>query len=858
MKTLATNTEQTLSPAAAGAGETPPEVKTVAAGERPQRLTARGKFLFEGAEKFYIHGATYGPFRPARDGSQYGDVARVRRDFARMAEAGINAVRTYTTPPIWLLDAAAETGLRVFLGWPWEQHVAFLDGKTPRFLENRIRAAVRGLAAHPAVLAYAIGNEIPSPLVRWYGHQRIEKFLERLYCAAKEEDPDGLVTYVNYPSTEYLELPFLDFVSFNVYLESQEKLEAYSARLQNIAGERPLVMGEIGLDSLRNGESGQARALEWQSRTLFASGCAGLFVFAWTDEWHRGGHDIDDWNFGLVRRDQQPKPALDSVRTAFQAVPFETNRSWPEISVVVCSHNGARTIRQTLDALRAVDYPRMETIVVDDRSTDPTPHIAAEFSVRLIRTPNQGLSAARNVGWQAAKGEIVAYLDDDAMPDRHWLQYLASVFMAHDYAGIGGPNLGVIEDGFVAQCVDHAPGNPTHVLLTDREAEHLPGCNMAFRRADLEAVGGFDPQFRIAGDDVDLCWRLRDRGLRLGFHPGAMVWHHRRPTVHGYWRQQLNYGRAEAMLERKWPEKYNAAGHMMWSGRLYNKGFWQMFRWTQRIYHGSWGTALFQSVYSGAPGRLRTLLTVPEWYLLIGLAALIAAVGLFYPPLRFAFALLALMILPPAANAFLSGLASLDRARPRDGWKRWQLAAGAAGLHFLQPMARLLGRFRQGLTPWRRRGAVRAAFPWSGRVAMWSEGQWRSSEDRLTALESAMKTSGAVVLRGGDYDRWDLEVRGGLLGTARAQLVIEEHGNNMQLVRLRFWPVFSPPAMVAVCLFSSLATVAALDLAWLVWALFNAPAIVLLGRAAFESGSALAVMRAAVPAALTTGEKILR
>src|SRR2546422_56146 len=85
-------------------------------------------------------------------------------------------------------------------------------------------------------------------------------------------------------------LPFLDFVCFNVYLESQDRFEAYLARLQNIAGDRPLLMSELGLDALRNGEGGQARSLDWQVRTAFAAGCGGVFVFAWTDEWYR--HEI--------------------------------------------------------------------------------------------------------------------------------------------------------------------------------------------------------------------------------------------------------------------------------------------------------------------------------------------------------------------------------------------------------------------------------------------------------------------------------------------------------------------------------------------------------------------------------------
>ena len=120
-----------------------------------------------------------------------------------------------------------------------------------------------------------------------------------------------------------------------------------------------------------------------------------------------------------------------------------------------------------------------------------------------------------------------------------------------------------------------------------------------------------------------------------------------------------------------------------------------------------------------------------------------------------------------------------------------------------------------------------------------------------------MKTSGAVVVRGGDYDRWDLEVRGGLVGTARAQLVIEEHGEGRQLARLRIWPVASAAAMVAASLSSLLATVAVLDGSWVAWGLLNVPAVFLLVRATYESGTALAVIAGAIPPTLEEGEKII-
>ncbi|MEJ2232011.1 MAG: glycosyltransferase, partial [Nitrospirales bacterium] len=489
--------------------------------DRPQ---VKGKFLYKGNQKLWIRGVTYGTFRPNASGDQFPPADVAKQDLAQMALHGFNTIRTYTVPPTWFLDLAQEHGLSVMVGLPWEQHILFLDEKQRiESIEARVREGVASCANHPAVLAYAIGNEIPASIVRWYGRVKIERFLKRLYTIVKSVDPDGLVTYVNYPTTEYLQLPFLDFVCFNVYLESKETLHAYLARLQNIAHERPLILAEIGLDSLRKGKHTQAETLAWQIRTVGSAGGAGAFIFAWTDEWYRGGYEIEDWDFGLTDRGRQPKQALIAVRQAFQEFPLSQERNWPKISVVVCTYNGARTIRDCFKALEKLDYPDYEVIVVNDGSTDATESIAKEFPFRLISTHNRGLSHARNTGLRLATGEIVAYTDDDAYPDPHWLTYLADMFLTTSHAGIGGPNLPPPDDGWIAECVANAPGGPIHVLLDDQTAEHIPGCNMAFRKACLEAIGGFDPQFRAAGDDVDICWRLQEKGWTLGFHPSAMV-----------------------------------------------------------------------------------------------------------------------------------------------------------------------------------------------------------------------------------------------------------------------------------------------------------------------------------------------
>ncbi len=756
------------------------------------RPVARGKFLYVDGRKFFLRGVTYGPFRPDAEGCEYKTPSIVARDFAAMAAAGVNTVRTYTAVPTWLLDCAAEHGLKVLVGIAWAQHIAFLDSREiSRGIESTVRETVRNAAGHPAVLGFTIGNEIPAPIVRWFGARKVERFLRGLTDIAKSEDPGALVTYVNYPTTEYLRLPFLDFFCFNVYLEAAKDLTAYVARLQNLAEERPVVLGELGLDSERNGAQQQATTLEWQIKIAFAGGCAGVCVFAWTDEWFRGGHDIEGWAFGLTDRERCPKPALATVAGAFRALPFPDDVQWPRISVVVCTYNGARHIRQTCEALEKLDYPNHEVLIVCDGSTDATLAILADFSFKVVAVQNGGLSRARNLGLQTATGEIVAYLDDDAYPDEHWLKYLAWSFRTTTHDGIGGPNFPPPEDDFWAMCVAHSPGGPNHVLLADDLAEHIPGCNMAFRKSALERVGGFDRDFRIAGDDVDVCWKIQAAGGTLGFSPSAVVWHHRRNSAGAYLRQQYNYGRAEAMLAAKWPEKFNSAGHIRWGGRIYGSGrATAPFNPKVAIYQGTWGSAPFQSMYEQPHGLLSSLTMMPEWHLLTALLAVISLFGLVYPPLLFALVILVPALVAPIAQSIRGASAArLPSHKMRTGEREYAKIMIAV-LHYLQPLTRLRGRIAEDLRPlyFRKSKVVLAGF---GTRSFWQE-KWRTNESRLEAIEKLVQRLGISAVRGGDFDAWDLELCGGRAGRARIIMAVEEHGSGRQLVRYRVEPRFSP------------------------------------------------------------------
>jgi len=350
-------------------------------------------------------------------------------------------------------------------------------------------------------------------------------------------------------------------------------------------------------------------------------------------------------------------------------------------------------------------------------------------------------------------------------------------------------------------------------LLTDREAEHIPGCNMAYRKSALLEIGAFDERFRVAGDDVDVCWSLQKHNWKLGFSPAAVVWHHRRNSVRTYLKQQRGYGRAEALLEKKWPEKYNSAGHVSWAGRVYGNGFLTVLPRAGRIYQGIWGTAPFQRLYGPAPGWLSSLILMPEWFLIIGLLALLTGLGYSWKPLLLAAPLSLFALGAPVAHAIASGILICPSGPTRNFLQRARLTGLTTLLHLLQPLARLFGRVRWGLSPWRWVKAESPSLPRANSIVLWSE-VWRAAQDRLEAVESALKHLGVVVRRSGDFDNWDLEIRSGLLGSARLRMVAEEHGQGRQLVRWRVSPKCSEIGLIVLSTLVAISVGAGTARAW--------------------------------------------
>ena len=555
-----------------------------------QALRTDGKFFRAGEDRVHLRAVTYGPFPGGWPES-------FEEDFKRIKSAGFHALRLFEMPDQALLDAAMSHGLWVFGGLKWAGGMDFV--REPRHLSDArisLAEALRRTRHHPALAGVYVGNEIPSDLVRWIGPVKVREVIESLIDLGRSLAPELLFAYGNYPSTEFLEPDNADFTAFNVYLENEAAFRRYLRRLHHIAGDRPVMISEFGLDSRRNGLEAQAETLVWAGRAAREEEAAGFTVYAWSDLWQNGERLMHDWDFGLIDRSGRPKPAF----AAISKPPISDPPSRIHFSVIVCTRNGADRIGACLHAIRNMTDADFETIVVDDGSADDTADLVADHFpwVKLIRLSPGGLSVARNAGAAAAIGEVLAFTDDDCEPDREWLMRLQRGFTDGRFSAVGGPNLPPPARALAEAVVSAAPGAPSHVMLDDEEAEHLPGCNLAVTKKAFDQVGGFDPIFHTAGDDVDFCWRLRSAGHRLGFAPGAFVWHWRRPSLRTFLRQQRGYGEAERLLLGKHPQRFTANGDAIWAGFVYNGG---PLRATggSVIYHGPMGMAGYQSVVSG-------------------------------------------------------------------------------------------------------------------------------------------------------------------------------------------------------------------------------------------------------------------
>ena len=199
---------------------------------------------------------------------------------------------------------------------------------------------------------------------------------------------------------------------------------------------------------------------------------------------------------------------------------------------------------ECLDALADVAYPKFEVLVVTDVPAD-----AQRASVRYLESGPVGPAAKRDQGAKAAHGDILAFIDDDAFPDRDWLHTAMNVFGDPSVTAVGGPGLTPPGDSALARASgwilsSYLGGGPHRfrsIKAKARWVDDYPSMNFLVRRSAFEEVGGFSTHF-FPGEDTKLCLALISDGGRIRYDPNVVVYHHRRDLFRPYLRQIAQYG----------------------------------------------------------------------------------------------------------------------------------------------------------------------------------------------------------------------------------------------------------------------------------------------------------------------------
>ena len=234
------------------------------------------------------------------------------------------------------------------------------------------------------------------------------------------------------------------------------------------------------------------------------------------------------------------------------------------ISVIVPACNAENTVRGCLDSLMNQHYPEeYEVIVIDDGSTDTTPRIVEEYEkVRLIKQGNAGPAAARNRGAAEAKGDIILFTDSDCVPAPDWIAEMVKPFKENaEVVGVKG-RYKTGQKEIVARFVQLEYEDKYHYMVRERYIDFIDTYSAAFKKDVFIEARGYDTDFPVAcAEDVELSYRLSNKGYRMVFNPGAVVYHIHPDTVADYARKKYKFAYWRMVAVRKNPNKAMKDSH---------------------------------------------------------------------------------------------------------------------------------------------------------------------------------------------------------------------------------------------------------------------------------------------------------
>lgn len=277
-----------------------------------------------------------------------------------------------------------------------------------------------------------------------------------------------------------------------------------------------------------------------------------------------GGKGIREEAGAVPHRRRSPAPA--------SCIGREIRVLLPSFSIVIPTYSRPDQLGTCLQALSGLAYPpdRLEVLVVDDGGEVPLDAVVTPFrsdlALTLIRQPNAGPAAARNTGAARARGEFLAFTDDDCLPDPDWLMDLAQILSRAPESMVGGTTLNAASSLYSATSQLILEVVYRHYNANPLRARFVASNNMALSARGFREIGGFDPGFRTA-EDRDLCDRWLHRGSRIIFTPTAKVRHVRHLNARAFCRQHFEYGRGAERFNRLRSERNS--GSMLIESRFH-------------------------------------------------------------------------------------------------------------------------------------------------------------------------------------------------------------------------------------------------------------------------------------------------
>ncbi len=227
-----------------------------------------------------------------------------------------------------------------------------------------------------------------------------------------------------------------------------------------------------------------------------------------------------------------------------------------DVSIVIIAARATAVLEESLAAIAELRGPVTETIVVLDEVVE-----SVDGTVRYLASGPVGPAEKRDIGARSARGDLLAFIDDDAYPSPGWLSAAVPLFENSDVWAVGGPGVTPPTDGFRAQVsgwtyaawMVSGPARYRYVPQEARRVDDYPSMNLIVRRSAFEQVGGFDSTY-YPGEDTKFCLEIVRRGGQIIYDPHVLVYHHRRPVMRGHLRQISGYGWHRGYFARVFPE----------------------------------------------------------------------------------------------------------------------------------------------------------------------------------------------------------------------------------------------------------------------------------------------------------------